>query len=97
MTKIALQAFIDTYGDRIFCINLDNTRSIYIGYRDGTALSDIALETIGDIDFIVVSRTIATHGISMSYKTYNEISCIQWIGVMNESSNEYRVDPLLLR
>lgn len=97
MTNADLQSMIDLYGDRIFCINLNNMRCIYIGYKDGISLSDITLETVGTTDMIVVSTKDPNPSNTVTYKVYHLTKEIQWIGVMDEGSSKYRVDPLLLR
>jgi len=97
MTNTAVQSMITTYGKRVFCINLDNTRFIYIGYNNGVALTDISFETIDGIDFIKVHHTVTQGGNTMGYTTCHVTSGIQWVGIMDADSVGYGVDPLVLR
>ena len=99
MTNAALQALIDANSkDRIFCINLDNSRFIYIGYNNGITMDDISFETIGGIDFIAVSKTTKAMGSTeLKYKTYHLTETVQWVGVMEEEFKDFRPDPMLFR
>lgn len=101
MNNTGMQALIDQFGDRIYCINLDNTRFIRIGYRDrldGTSsctIKDISLETIGGVDYIVVNKKSRAMGDrEITYKVYHLTETVQWVGIMDEDSNDYRPDPL---
>lgn len=97
-TNANLKAFIDNFGDRIYCIYFDNGRIIYVNYKDSVKLTDIKLETIGSEDFVAVHHTNEKTGnIGVSYTNYHLTSSIQWIGVMDEDSAQYRVDPLIFR
>lgn len=97
MNNTALTAFIAEFGNRMFCINLDNTRFIYVGYNGGVKLDDISLETIGGIDFIAVSRKDKSSGVEIPYKIYHVTDSVQWIGVVEEGFEEFGIDPLKLR
>ena len=98
MNKAALSAFITEYGDRIFCINLDNSRFIYIGYNGGVKLSDISLNTIGGVDYISVAHTDKSFsGVEVKYTVHHLIDSIQWIGTLDEGYSSYGIDPLKLR
>ena len=88
---------IDTYGDRIYCIFFDNTHRVMVGYKDGTPLSDISLETIGGKDFVVIQNTSKSQMPPVKYKNYHPTEYIQWIGIMDEEYKDYRVDPLTFR
>jgi len=96
MDNAGMQALIDQFGDRIFTINLDNTRFIRLGYKDSPKIEDITLETIGGVDYIVVTNKTAAMGSKeLHYKTYHLTETVQWVGIMDEDSNDYRIDPML--
>ena len=97
MNNTVIQKFITDFGDRIFCINLDNTRFIYIGYNGGPKLSEISLETIEGVDFIVISKTDSSSRTPVKFKTYHVTDSVQWIGIMDEGYAGYGVDPLKMR
>jgi len=98
MTNTCLQTLFTTYGDRIFCINLDNGRYIYIGYKDSPKLADITLETVEGVDFIKVKRKNKSMGsIELEFTNFIPSETVQHIGIMDEGFEDYRVDPLLLR
>jgi hypothetical protein len=97
MNNTALTAFIESFGNRVFCINLDNTRFIYVGYNGGVKMDDISLETIGGVDYVAVSRTDNSSGVEIPYKIYHLTDSIQWIGIVEEGFEEYGIDPIKLR
>jgi hypothetical protein len=97
MDKATLQAFLDTFGNRIFCINFDNSRWLYLNYHDSTRVEDIYIEDVGDISFLVVPYSENHDGKIINAKKYHTVAAIQWIGVMDEDSAEWRMDPIPLR
>lgn len=97
MNNATLEEIIETFGNRIFCINLDNTRFIYIGYNGGVKLEDISLITIGGVDFIAVARTENSFGSEVKYTIHHLTETVQWIGTMDEGYESRGVDPLILR
>lgn len=97
MTNAALQALITLYGNRIYCINLDNSRNIYIGYQSSVKLTDIELVTIGGTDFIVVHQHDPNPSKTITYKNHHLTEGVQWVGVMDEEYAGYGADPLTTR
>jgi hypothetical protein len=99
MTNTGLTEIINQYGDRIFAFGYDNASVLYIGYNSMSSaiLTDIELVTIGEVDLIKVKKTSSAQGKALNYHTFTETSKIQWIGIMDEDSVAYRVDPLILR
>lgn len=97
MTNATLQKMIADFGDRIFAINLDNTRLILVGYNSSTQLSDISFETISGTEFLVIHKTTNTHGKELKHKIYHVTDTVQWVGVMDEEYKDYRIDPLIIK
>lgn len=97
MTNASLQAMIDTFGERINMIILDNNVKLFVGYAGGRLnLADIQLLNFGDTDFLAVpikdmDPVKAANGITAML--YYPTSCIQGVMVMDESAGDVLIDP----
>lgn len=92
MSNKALQALFELYGDRIFTIYLDNNRSILIDYPSSPKLSDITFETVGGVDYISIRHSQTMNGLTITYSIKHLTSTVQYVGIMDEDSKDYRVD-----
>lgn len=90
MTNAGLQAMIDEFGERIFCITLDNAHKVFFGvaarlpYEDLT-IDKIELKTFGDVDMFGVPHTDHTwEGHVIPYTNWLVTGCIQAIHTTDE-------------
>lgn len=97
MNNVAMQEFIDQFGKGIFSIKFDNDRHLLVGYKDTPKLDDIALETIGGVDFIKIRNHNTNNGKTIWFNTYHITSNVQSVGVMEPGYEEYGVDPFAIR
>ena len=108
MTKEAYQAIVDTYGDRIDAIGLDNGRKILIGYNKtgwfgntrpddipkGIELKDIKIVTFGDTDFLEVTKKYKSQGMAECESiTLHPLDNIQCIII---GDAKHKTDPILM-
>lgn len=98
MTKEALEKMIADFGDRIQVITFDNNNVLFLGFPNRPAITDIAVETIGGTDFLVVHnidpRQMAFSKTKITYKVYHPLECIQGVTVVDEEFKGYMIDPL---
>lgn len=97
MTNEAFKEAIDTYGDRIFCLFINNDRKILLGYNSSPKLSDIELCTIGGLDAFKIRYVSKSTTPVVEYETLYLTEYIESIGIMSEKDINYRVDPLTYR
>ena len=91
MTNAALQAIIAEYGERIFCITLDNNHKIMLGLQsrlesgNGFTVNDIQYKTFGDTDMFGFWRTDHTwNNQHIKYINWMVTGCIQAVHVTEE-------------
>ena len=96
MTKDGIQKMITDFGDRIFAINFDNSQIAFFGYKDSYKITDVELQTIGGIDYLVIhNKDHQSMGTTkMDYDIYHSVDTVQFIGVMDTDSADYRPDPM---
>lgn len=99
MTNAALQKIIDDHGPDIFCFFIDNEQKLLFGYngKDSLKITDVTLDTIEGIEVFKIKRVSHSHGKPVYFHTIHKTECIQWIGYMDGTSADYRVDPLIFR
>lgn len=99
MSNSDMKQMIDTFGKRICGISLNNGKMVLIDYRGvgSTKLEDISFETIGGCDTMVIAKTDISSGTPLHYKNYVVTEFIESVIVMDEDSEKYRVDPILLK
>lgn len=97
-TNAALQKVIDTYGERICYIGLNNGKRIFIGYnmKEGVRLKDISLETIGGIDVMKIHHRSTKQSDYYEWDNFMTTEFIESIEIMGEEYEDLRIDPLLL-
>lgn len=97
-TNSDVKEMFDTYGERICAIGLNNGKRMLIGYNGSNSiqLSDISFETAGGCDVLAVKKIDNSSGRNVHYTTYITTEFIEFIIVMSEEDQNYRVDPLLL-
>lgn len=84
----------ELYKDRIFAINIDNNKTVFVGYNDHYNINDIDFQTIADSEVVKVHTTVNCAGKELHYSTYHSSDCVQWVGVMDANSNQYRPNPI---
>lgn len=109
MTKSCYEALVAQYGEKICGISLDNGRIIYVGYRQkdwhgkpipngqpkGPTLADITVETIGDLDCLVVREKMQSQGsVILDKITYHPIDNVQAIQICDTEG--YMLDPAMM-
>lgn len=99
MDNVSLQAIIDEYGDRLCAIQLDNTHTIWIGYRseNSVSLNQIELTTKGNADVFIVHYKRFMGDRVIEYSTLFPTECIQGIVTMDDGYEKWRVDPISLK
>ena len=99
MSNSDLKQMIDTFGKRICGISLNNGKMVLIDYRGvgSTKLEDISFEKVGGCDMMVINKTDISSGRHLHYKNYIVTEFIESVIVMDEDSENYRVDPMLLK
>ena len=97
LNNAALQEAIDTYGERIFCILMNNDRKIMLGYKDSPKLTDIELLTIGGVDCFAINCKCDASRPSVKYQSVYLTEYIENFGIMSEKDVDYRVDPFTYR
>ena len=99
MSNSDVKQMIDTFGKRICGISLNNGKMLFLDYRGvgSTKLEEISFETIGGCDMMVISKTDISHGRHIHYKNYIVTEFIESVIVMDEDSENERVDPMLLK
>lgn len=100
MNNAVLQNMINEYGDRIYAFALNNNKYLLIGYNSKSSplLKDIELVTIEDVDFIKVHhKEISSTKPAVNYVEFIPTEHIEMVGIMDEDSANYRVDPLTFR
>jgi len=98
MTKAGLQKMIDDFGTRIYAMNFDNNQIAFFGYNDSYAITNVELTTVGGEDMIIIHNPNhkTTGLIPVSYDIYRAVWDVQWVGVMDEDSADYRPDPFMM-
>ena len=94
-----LQEMINTYGERICAISLNNGKMMFLNYPGSTSLKleDISFDTIGGCDVMVVKRKDISSGREINYTSYVTTEFIEAVIVMDEADAMYRIDPLVLK
>lgn len=94
MTNKALQAMIAEFGEKIFCIILDNNHKIFFGvaarlpYEDLT-VTHIVYKTYDGVDMFGVPHTDHTwEGKVIPYTNWFPTSCIQGVAVTNAETDD---------
>src|SRR5574343_192816 len=88
MTKHGIKKMITDFGDRIFAINFDNSQIAFFGYKDTYKITDVELQTIGGVDYLVIhNKDHQSMGTTkMDYDIYHSVDTVQFIGVMDTDS-----------
>jgi len=94
MTNAAMNALKDQFGNRIFSINLDNNRTVFIGYNGSYTINDIEFTTFGTDEVVKIRNTMNFAGKILNYTTYHSSDNVQWIGIMSAETNDYRPNPI---
>lgn len=99
MTNAMLTEIINKNGPDIFAFFLDNEQKLLFGYssKDCPRITDITLDTIGGVDVFKVKRVSHSQSKPVYFTTIHCTDTIQWVGIMDPQSAEYRVDPLIFR
>lgn len=90
MTNAALQAMVAEFGERIFCITLDNNHKIFLGLaarlpEDGVSVNDIVYKTYDGVDLFGVPHISHTwNGIDVPYTNWLVTGCIQAVHTTDE-------------
>ena len=99
MTNKMLKELIDNHGRDIFAIFLDNEQKVLFGYnsKDCPKIEDLTLDTLGGQDVFKIKRGSHSQNKPVYFTTIHLTDSIQWVGIMDEVSKDYRVDPLIFR
>ena len=97
MSNSDLKQMFDTFGKRICGISLNNGKMLFLDYRGSVKLEDVSFETIGGCDMMVIAKTDISTGRELHYKNYVVTEFIESVIVMDEDSEKYRVDPMVLK
>jgi hypothetical protein len=96
-TNKALQALINDVGERINSISLNNGKYLFIGYESGTQLKDISFETYNGVDVMKIHHKQQQGGTVIEWDTLITTEFIEGIEIMDKKSENYRIDPLILK
>lgn len=91
MNNASLKAFLTEYGEKTFCITVDNGHKIFINAptSDGNIVhaQNIEMKTFGDTDMFGIHRVDRTWGFNGTpYMTWFVTACIQSISATDELS-----------
>lgn len=101
MTNTSVKAFITQFGNRVFGLTFNNDVSEVFGYgNEKDIVTDVTFrdaDATASDDLIIASHTMNYNGTELHYKVIHETDALQWIGVMDAKSNDYRPDPIIAK
>lgn len=98
MTNAGIQGLIDQAGNRMFAISYDNNVVELYGYTDLPVITDrVELMAPAGEDLIVTHHTANCNGTTLGFRYFHNSECVQWIGIIDESTSKYNPDPLVIK
>lgn len=99
MNNAAMQEMFTTYGKRICAISLNNNKLLLIDYKGSKTakFEDISFVTVGGVDMMAIKRTDISSGKDVHYTNYIVTEFVESVMIMDEDSEQYRIDPLIIK